>query len=128
MKSYTEKQNNKPFDWNKFLNQPHISEKEWSDAAELSKSWVTCACGSQCYIIPRNDSGKPDDEILSYLGGDNGFHDAIRNENKEEALNFLELIEIRSAYLINQERENIREKLEQAIEDASLFNISVFID
>lgn len=37
-------------------------------ATRLSGHWVTCACGNQCSIIPRDASGEPYDSKLNILG------------------------------------------------------------
>src|SRR5690348_9129825 len=57
------------FDWNKFLNGKNFSLVSLREANELAKSWVTCAVGEQCSIIPRSEiSNGPDDEELYTLG------------------------------------------------------------
>lgn len=37
-------------------------------ATRLSGHWVTCACGNQCSIIPRDASGEPYNDKLNVLG------------------------------------------------------------
>ena len=97
---YTEVAGEKPFDWNKALSRPVITEADWSQMASLSGSWVTCACGNQCAVIPRDDDGSPVDARLSGLGI--RFDMAIRNEDRYDALDILERIEARSTELINR--------------------------
>lgn len=101
-KTYSENEGEKPFDWNKALSSSVIDSRTWNKLKKLANSWVTCACGNQCAIIPREDWGEPVDDILARLGGIDGFLGAIQNRDKEEALNFLQLIEVRSAYLIKK--------------------------
>jgi hypothetical protein len=104
MKTYREEQKGQAFDWNAFLNKKNITEDEWYDAVELAKSWVTCACGNQCSIIPRDfTTGSPVDEKLKHLGGGYGFYGAIQNKNKKAAKQFLKKIEKRSTVLIAEE-------------------------
>lgn len=96
--SYAESRGEKPFDWNEFLNRETITEKEWMHAYGLSGSWVMCACGHQCDIIPRWQSGMPMDRILSDLG--DSFVEFIGYQNKKESLRILHKIERRSTQLI----------------------------
>lgn len=100
MKTYTESRDKDLFDWNLFLNKSHISNEEWLSAAELSSSWVTCACGTQCAIIPRGKSGSPNDYPLWQLGLT--FHETIKAKDAHWAKILLERIERRSAELITE--------------------------
>lgn len=109
MKSYTEKRGLEKFDWREALTSQTIN---WLDLANRSKSWVACACGNLCDVIPRDTEGAPVDKTLKALGGDQGFHYAIRMNDAEDALAILDLIEERSAYLIRKERDNLFKKLE----------------
>jgi hypothetical protein len=73
-----------PYDWNDFLARAIKGatagyEETW--AINKAASWVTCACGNQCSIIPRDEDGEPQDKILSALGVD--FYDEIRREQYE---------------------------------------------
>ena len=70
MKKYVESKNQSPVDWNAFLNKETYSLIEVSNAHYLAGSWVTCACGNQCEIIPRSISGRPIDDKLAELGCD----------------------------------------------------------
>jgi hypothetical protein len=76
MKTYSENQNKKPFDWNEALNRgcESMTLAEALDMRQLSKSWVTCACGNQCDVIPRDRLGAPEDEYLLELGWDFAEH------------------------------------------------------
>jgi len=100
MKTYAEANKKKPFDWNKFLSKKKISEKQWHDAYRLSTSWVTCACGNQCDIIPRMVDGHPKDKKLAFLGYTFAVH--ISTGNVQESKEVLEAIEIQSAEIINK--------------------------
>ena len=71
MKTYAEKKRSQHFDWNKFLskNCSKMTAKEVEYAARKSSSWITCAVGNQCAIIPRYSSNsEPIDRRLSKLG------------------------------------------------------------
>lgn len=97
-KTYTEGRNYAPFDWNKALDNPDITRKDWADMNCRASDWVTCAVGNQCAIIPRDSVGEPLDEELNWLGI--SFMMAIKNRNVEEAKEVLGDIERRSAELI----------------------------
>jgi len=111
MKTYSETRGEMPFNWTEWLTKQEALVKdnqlldslEWGEAQKRAKSWVTCACGNQCAVIPRKDDGEPIDTVLLKLGGNQGFYNAIYNLNPTAALHFLSLIEQHSAYLINQE-------------------------
>lgn len=71
MSTYAESKGKAPIDWNARLNTPvkKITEQDaitW--AKQASGSWVTCACGSQCADIPRDDIGAPIDLRLERHG------------------------------------------------------------
>lgn len=109
MKTYAESQREQTFDWNKFLNKEFHSYGELKQGLKLSSSWVTCACGNQCAIIPRLRNGEPIDEHLRTLGRQ--FSIAINNmfsvnyyeNSKVLAKAILRDIEKRSLILIDQE-------------------------
>jgi hypothetical protein len=102
LKTYAEVSNEAPFDWNEFLSRDksQITFDEWRNAAFLSNNWVTCACGNQCSVIPRDFMGTPDDHQLATLGVE--FTYAIEAKDKEEAKRILVEIEKRSAFLIEE--------------------------
>ena len=79
---------------------------DWNRLRVLSGQWVTCACGAQCAIIPRNTEGEPLDWELKQLGL--AFHTAIDLENRSEAFDILMDIETRSIKLMNQINENLK--------------------
>lgn len=89
--------------WEVELNENDIF---WPHLVNESKEWVTCACGNQCVIIPRNDSGSPVDRKLFDLGV--RFHRSVVRRDKKSALKILNKIEERSAYLIKQIKDNER--------------------
>jgi hypothetical protein len=99
IKTYAESKRRPIFDWNEFLNKEEMANDEWAHAEDLSSSWVTCACGNMCDVIPREKGGRPLDINLDVYGMN--FSDAIENKDKEEAKRILVLIELRSQYLIN---------------------------
>lgn len=99
MKTYAETQNEKPFDWNKAL-AVEPTEDQWEDMKGMASNWVTCACGNQCDVIPRDKNGRPyDDELI-----DLGFRFLAYVEGRwiKGCRFILREIEERSAYLINQ--------------------------
>lgn len=100
MRTYAESKGKKPFDWNEFLNKENITEEEWDNASKLAQEWVTCACGNQCDVIPRNDDGDPKDWKLTSLGC--LFFRFITLKRADDAKITLKAIEKRSAYLIDK--------------------------
>lgn len=101
MKTYSESQGKKPFNWNEFLNRKNITDDEWFYAMKLADNWVTCACGNQCEVIERDiHSGSPLDSELMKLGHD--FYIDIKYKNKYDAKETLKKIEKRSAFLIER--------------------------
>lgn len=104
MKTYAESEGKEPFDWSEFLNKENITEEEWTNAYLLSNEWVTCACGNQCDLIPRNDDGIPKDLELNLLGC--FFHNHIASRRIDDAKQTLKAIEKRSAYLIDELNKN----------------------
>lgn len=98
-RTYAETQGKPPFNWKAFLsNPPALWSTEHGAAARLSESWVTCACGNQCDIIPRNDGNAPEDAELYALGMQ--FTGAVAGGFWFEARTTLAAIERRSAELI----------------------------
>lgn len=88
------------FDWNAFLAQKYIPEEQWKVAEQLARDWVTCACGNQCAVLPRNEYGCPDDGDLVRLGM--RFTRVIVGRQKNDAKQVLAQIEARTAYLLSQ--------------------------
>lgn len=70
MKTYAEAEGKEPFDWNAFLSKTSVTWEELLSARERARSWITCACGNQCDIIPRNTHGVPEDSILHTHGAE----------------------------------------------------------
>jgi len=104
------------FDWNSFLNKEIVQHTltEMQEAGVMAGSWVTCACGNQCEIIPRYNDGTPKDNILFGRGHDFyvyvvGMGHAHAEHNTEAFNKFrrkahlaLQEIEGRSAELIKE--------------------------
>lgn len=135
-KSYAQTKGKRPFDWEEFILSPEFSIQSLEAAQNKARSWVTCACGQQCSIIPRADSGVPMDDVLEELGAEflikigdikrayrvlvgrvglpltqsnrlNGHHQFMLSQM--EALDTLIQIEERSAYLIKQIHANAQD-------------------
>jgi len=109
-KTYAETRGQAPFDWNLFLekaiNDPSsISDLEYGKIFHLSGTWVTCACGNQCAIIPRSISGpfygSPVDILLNTLGM--ALSQSVKAWEWLEARNILHKIGERSQVLIKEE-------------------------
>lgn len=105
MRTYSEQRGKKPFDWNSFLDNAIHGNIEYqgvehTKAFNLASEWVTCACGNQYDIIPRNSFGSPDDDVLCSLGGQ--FSIDIDDGLWKEAKDTLGEIEKRSKELIDQ--------------------------
>ncbi len=109
-KSFAEIKNKKPFNWYEFLNKKNYTNHEINVACNKASNWVTCACGVQCVIIPREKDGYPNDLSLRNLGSEfYGYILTIRYENRnivllkdnqQKALKILEKIEQRNFKLI----------------------------
>jgi len=102
MMTYAEKLGVPPFNWFEALNKPD-DEIEWDELIDRASGWITCAVGNQCSIIPRDIWGEPKDQVLSRLG--NTFFNKILKSKAKPVLKTLHDIEERSAYLINQIKE-----------------------
>lgn len=97
---YALTQGEEVFDWNEFLTRPRRDMTTWMQASMQARKWVTCACGNQCAIIPRDDIGSPYDDELQTLGV--RFTGLIGRWRRKDAWNVLQQIERRSAQLIHQ--------------------------
>lgn len=101
MKTYAEKFGLNRFDWNKALEsmlKGDYSAEKHGALITKAASWVTCACGNQCDIIPRGKEGDPLDKELRWMG--NEFYCRVRVGSWEEAKQILVGIEERSAEII----------------------------
>lgn len=89
-------------DWNDVLSKPAppILSPEYDELCNRAKSWVTCACGNQCAVIPRRYQGCPIDDRLSTYGGD--FFEYIKERDWVGARMTLELIEARASQLVKE--------------------------
>lgn len=121
---YVESQGKQVVDWNAILRQESYTLEEATQMCDLSGNWVTCACGHQCDIIPRRDSGSPEDDYLEHKGTQFyekicEIHELVKYQDKEndvdseeikdcqqEARDILQQIESYSAYLIYQITKN----------------------
>ena len=100
LKPYATTKRRKFFDWNAFLAQDTIKAADWVKAKVRAGSWVSCACGNQCAIIPRNNDGQPLDNSLYHSGMQ--FYQAIQDKDVAQARIVLGWIENRSVYLIEK--------------------------
>lgn len=124
--SYREAQKADPFDWWEFLNKETYTTEDFDKATMLGYSWVTCAVGNQCAIIPRDRIGTPRDPLLrdwginfsnlinlmeeaSFKFENTTLYPLLKQEYRDrleslrkEAKELLQDIEERSQYLINQ--------------------------
>jgi hypothetical protein len=128
--TYAEANGCRPFNWNEWLDRvikaksevpscldfDNTWDREYAIVVERAKSWVTCSCGNQCAIIPRDSyDGRPLDEELHHLG--TKFYQAIKNGQWKGAKSALSKIEKRSAKLISKEVERrIKEAAESLAE------------
>jgi uncharacterized protein YdcH (DUF465 family) len=128
MKTYAEANNKDKFDWNNFLD-ARISEQpkgitccdqmsptevkkakqEFKKEINMAGEWVTCACGNQCNILERDNSGEPIDDELAELGSD--FFYEVESLDWKSAKKTLKDIEKRSAKLINEKINNSKKTL-----------------
>jgi hypothetical protein len=114
MKTYSERKKKPPFDWNKFLDRAindQITDKEYDKACDLSADWVTCACGNQCEILPRDEDGEPLDGELYSFGLT--FNKEIEEQKYKDAKKTLDRIEKRSTKLIKKHIEDAKSVLEK---------------
>lgn len=103
--TYSESKGQAPFDWNGFLlaaSRNQILPQKIFDAIRLARTWVTCACGTQCEELPRHLDGSPMDEVLGGLGV--AFMDRINHRDWYAARTTLAQIESRSQELLEQMR------------------------
>ena len=93
MITYSERWGKGKFDWYEAL---RCDKPNWTYLTNLSSSWVTCACGNQCDIIPRSVFyiGEPKDQLLRDLGM--YFTRAVKNKDVEAAVDILDRIEFRA--------------------------------
>lgn len=104
---YCETKDKPPFDWMGYLERQHkrMAHSASNQVMAMARSWVTCACGNQCRIIPREADepylGTPKDKPLRDLGVE--FNDHVSSADWLLAIGTLALIERRSAILIERE-------------------------
>ena len=92
----------KNWDWYAFIDDSEEVKLAYEEQAEdLASSWITCACGQVCSVLPKRfESMCPLDNELMYLG--NSFHAEIDNKKWEEAKEILDKIEARTIFLLKQ--------------------------
>jgi hypothetical protein len=64
----------------------------------MASQWPTCACGQLCKLLPRDRDKRPEDSMLSILGGQ--FYQAVQKSLWGEALEIFHKIEARSDKLL----------------------------
>lgn len=98
--TYAQQHGKQPFDWNAALSDPP-DEYDWTKLDHLynlAADWVTCACGNQCAVLPRDWNGCPRDLMLAHLGDE--FMHCISDRDWPQARTTLARIEARSAELL----------------------------
>ena len=112
-KTYSEKRDIPPFDWNICLDElmagKELSAELHKHYVSLAANWVTCACGNQCAILPRNLNGVPYDHALYGLG--HYFYIQIKGASWSRAKETLQKIEARAHTLIQEILKNKNEKI-----------------
>jgi hypothetical protein len=109
--TYAEQRGKEKFNWWEALSDEPKNAHDWMILKLRAESWTTCACGSQCDIIPRGLAGEPLDMDLRMLGI--RFYQAVSVRNRIGATRILSEIERRSTQLIYEiNAENKRKQLE----------------
>jgi hypothetical protein len=101
--TYAKTKEKKQIDWNQVVEKGikgKLTEKQKREYSKRSGDWVTCACGSQCWVLDRDVDSEPLDEELSGLGMD--FWHQFSSEEYKDAKKTLEKIENRSTLLISK--------------------------
>ena len=88
------------WNWYAYLDaDKEVKLKHYKKADVLAASWVTCACGKLCKVLPKNIlDNEPDDEILSNLSL--WFNNYIEHKDFFSAKRILDKIEARTSYLL----------------------------
>lgn len=122
-RTYAETTGHAPFDWNKWLDaaiEQHPGQDDYGRKVDMSADWCLCACGNACAIIPRAvksgyddrgvhiPQGAPLDDQLRAHGME--FYCLVEEGRFQEAKNTLQLIEARSAILIQEELAKLNQK------------------
>lgn len=106
MKSHATVKGHQIIDWKKVFNQYKSSSvvdaSERNEYLKLIASWDTCPCGQAPAILPRTSdtNSAPVDNILTDLG--KAIYRAFEAGNYDEALNLLDLINIRVKFLLKE--------------------------
>lgn len=121
-KTYAETQGATPFDWNAALNaaiEKEPTRQKRFELEEKASSWVTCACGNTCAIIPRSrykyTNDAPVDVELLELGL--WFNTSVVNQNWNKAKVILQQIELRADVLIKEELQKLNVPLPSSRND-----------
>lgn len=114
MKTFTETQGNKPFDWSTFIDRcidGSITLKEYKEGLELCNEWNTCPVGNLSVHIPRDNESKncPLDDDLLKLGKD--ISDNLENQNFEFAKEQLIKIETLAKSILDKKIVEAKELL-----------------
>jgi hypothetical protein len=102
-KSYAQVNGHQVIDWRKEI-KLSIEGKESKVDLNLASDWETCYVGQQSVMIER-DVAAPIDDILEDIGAK--FSKAVEERNFEEALNIMEMIDIRCEYLLKLKQDEI---------------------
>jgi hypothetical protein len=102
-KSYAQVNGHQVIDWRKEI-KLSIEGKESKVDLNLASDWETCYVGQQSVMIER-DVAAPIDDILEDIGAK--FSKAVEEGNFEEALNIMEMIDIRCEYLLKLKQDEI---------------------
>jgi len=86
-----------------------LAKHEYRGYAEKMTVWETCPCGHLSKHIARADNNRPTDAVLYDLGLH--INDAFEANEFKNALNLLELINSRGAYLLKALADDLREQI-----------------
>jgi hypothetical protein len=107
-KSYAQVNGHQVIDWRRelqlLIDTKESKVKESKVDLNLASDWETCYVGQQSVMIER-DFATPIDDILEDIGAK--FSKAVEEGNFEEALNIMEMIDIRCEYLLKLKQDEI---------------------
>jgi hypothetical protein len=107
-KSYAQVNGHQVIDWRRelqlLIDTKESKVKESKVDLNLASDWETCYVGQQSVMIER-DVAAPIDDILEDIGAK--FSKAVEEGNFEEALNIMEMIDIRCEYLLKLKQDEI---------------------
>jgi len=99
-----------------------ISRQEvslYKAALKHSMEWVTCACGNQCELVPRDTDGAPFDSLLHRLGQE--FPRRISDFEIIEAEFTLRKIEKRSIEVLRAKKRELTKTIREAKRELKRF-------